>query len=302
MRNANTYVLSAVALAWSGVALAEGAPVYSSPQAALDGLVAGLEQGDADAVVAALSPDAADLVESADPAALEDTMKELVGLYRDGYRFVPNDEGVIIEMGKDDWPFPVPLVRAADGWSYDIASARDEILARRIGINELEVIDALEGYVAIQSEYRQTDHDGDGVMEFAASMISTPGMRDGLYWPADDSPIGDLAARASLDGFSVDGSDTPPEPFEGYYFRLLQEQGASAPGGAMSYLVNGHMVSGHALLAVPAEYGETGRHSFMVSEQGTIWEADLGPDTLKIAFDIMAFDPRNAWRRLSRDE
>jgi Protein of unknown function (DUF2950) len=171
---------------------------------------------------------------------------------------------------------------------------------RRIGQNELDVIDLLRGYVDAQATYRAMDPDGDGLPTFAASVLSTEGMRDGLYWPdapdAPESPVGDFMARAAADGFSVEGgSDEEPEPYLGYYFRVLTKQGAAAPGGAMDYMVNGNMVAGHALLAFPAAYGDTGVMSFLVGERGVVYEADLGEDTLAIAGAMDSFDPGEGW-------
>jgi hypothetical protein len=272
------------------------APVYDTPQAALEALFDAVAAGDAEAAVAAMDPAAADLVAADDPEAVAETLSDLAALYLEGYRFVPQgSDAVVIELGADGWPFPVPILRAEDGWRFDAETAREEILARQIGANELDVIDVLDAYVAIQRDFRLVDHDGDGVMEFAASIVSTEGGRDGLYWPGEDSPIGDIAARASLDGVDADGGETGAEPYAGYFFRILTVQGDAAPGGAMSYVVNGHMVAGHALLAVPAVYGETGVHSFMVGENGIMLQADLGPDSLDAAFAITAFDPAEGW-------
>ena len=159
----------------------------------------------------------------------------------------------------------------------------------------------LDAYVDLQAQFRLVDHDGDGVMEFAQSIISSE-VRDGLYWPGDDSPIGEAAARASLDGFSDGTDDITPEPYEGYYFRILTGQGSNAPGGAASYIVNGNMVAGHAALAVPAEYGVTGVKSFLVAENGMILEADLGEETLAKGYEIMLFDPADGWVRAAPPE
>lgn len=283
-------------------ATAQEAPVYPTPQDALDALVAALGTGEVDAALAAIDPGAGDLIRDPDNPENTEVMGDLVAAWQEGWRFVPREDGhVVIELGADDWPFPVPLVKGSDGWRFDIEAAREEILDRNIGLNELDVIDVLDAYVAIQSGYRLTDHDGDGVMEFAASIISSEDGRDGLYWPGDDSPVGDLAARASLDGFGEEGSDLAAEPFSGYYFRILTEQGDAAPGGAMSYMVNGNMVAGHALLAVPAEYGVTGVNSFIVGEAGVIYEADLGPETLDTALDMHSFDPGDGWEALPED-
>ncbi len=277
--------------AWSQTA----APVYPTPQAALDAVIAALATNDAEATLNAIDPAARDLVKADNPAAVADMMQDLLGQYNAGYRFVPQTDRVTILLGEDAWPFPVSLLKGPDGWSFDTETARTEIRNREIGAAELDAIDILWAYVDIQTQYRKTDHDGDSVLEFAASLISSEGTRDGLYWPGGDSPVGDVAARASLDGFSQSGTDTAAEPLGGYFFRVLNAQGASAPGGAMSYLVNGNMLAGHAALAVPAEYGVSGINSFLVSETGTVYQADLGPDTEDAAYGLVAFDPGTGW-------
>ena len=197
------------------------------------------------------------------------------------------------------WPFPAELVLSEGAWSFDAEGARDEVLMRRIGRNELAVIAIMRRAPDVQAAYRRVDHDGDGVMEFAASILSAPGARDGLYWPdepgTEPSPFDERVARASFTGYSLDGEDLEAEPFEGYFFRILQGQGEAAPGGAYSYMVAGNMVAGHALLAVPAVYGDTGIMSFMVGEEGVVFEADLGEETLSRAAEIETFDPGEEW-------
>ena len=176
---------------------------------------------------------------------------------------------------------------------------------RRIGRNELDVIEIMGRVPEIQAKYRSVDHDGDGVMEFAAAILSSPDDRDGLYWPetpgTEPSPYGETVARASLTGYNLDGTDQPPEPLAGYYFVILQGQGPTAPGGAYSYMVGGNMVAGHALAAFPAIYGETGIMSFMVGEGGVILEADLGEETLVRAGEISLFDPGEDWTPIDLD-
>jgi hypothetical protein len=208
------YRLSTTAAAVLSSALAlplaaqDAAPIYETPQAALDALVAAISAGDAAAAVAAMDPAATDLVEAEDPEAVAETLSDLTERYREGYRFVPQGaDAVVIELGKDGWPFPVPILRGPDGWRFDAAAAREEILARQIGANELDVIDTLDAYVDIQRDFRLVDHDGDGVLEFASAILSSEGRRDGLYWPGDDSPLGDVAARASLDGVDADAGE-----------------------------------------------------------------------------------------------
>jgi hypothetical protein len=158
----------------------------------------------------------------------------------------------------------------------------------------------MRAYARVQTRFRQTDYDGDGVMEFASALLSSPGQRDGLYWPpepgAPESPIGDIIAQAAADGYVVRGQAEPPKPYLGYYFHVLQKQGPNAPGGAMDYVINGNMVAGHALFAFPAAWGDTGIMSFMVGENGVVYEADLGEDTIDRGNAVEAFDPGEPWQ------
>ena len=225
---------------------------------------------------------------------------EFLRNYRAMHRITQADDGTAtLEIGSDFWPFPAPLVEDGGRWHFDAAAARDEVLLRRIGQNELDVIELMHGYVAAQAAYRAEDPDGDGLHTFASSVLSDAGTRDGLYWPdapgAPVSPIGDYMARAAADGYSFDGTDEEPEPYIGYYFRVLTAQGDSAPGGAFDYMVDGHMLAGHALLAFPAAYGDSGVMSFMVGENGVVYQADLGEDTLSVAEAIARFDPGEGW-------
>ena len=212
-----------------------------------------------------------------------------------GVAFVQEEDATLVLLGSDGWPFAIPLRTDDKGYYFDVEAAREIILQRRIGLNELDVIDLLNGYVKIQAEYRLVDHDNDNVHEFALHVISSEGTRDGLYWPDGDSPAGDFIARALLVGYSVGNEDLPPEPFAGYFFHMLDSQGDAAPGGAMEYIINGNRVAGHAMLAVPAKYGVTGIMTFIVSENGHIMEADLGEDTLSVAQDIESYNPDDRW-------
>lgn len=281
------------------VQAAEEPARFATPQAALDAFAAALSDGRGAELLKIFGADAEDLLSTGNPERDAENRTEVLDLYLGGYRFVPEGDGkVILSLGSDDWPFPIPLVRDGDSWRFDIEEGRDEVLYRRIGLNELDVIDMLAAYVDIQATYRLVDHDGDGIMEFAASLLSTEGQKDGLYWGDDDSPLGERIALASLDGYFDGETDREAEPFGGYYYRILQLQGPQAPGGEMSYLVNGNMVAGHAMLAVPSDYGDTGIHSFIVGENGLIYEADLGPDSLEIGAAIRAYDPGAEWSLL----
>jgi hypothetical protein len=299
MRNLTTTVL--VLAVTAGAAAAEPAR-FETPDAAVAAMVAALEAADREAVLNIFGPENEDLLSTGDPE--ED--RELWGGFLNNLNTFSRieteatDENIAtLFAGREMWPFPVQLVRTEGAWSFDAEGARDEILMRRIGRNELAVIDIMRRAGEVQASYRQTDHDGDGVMEFAASILSSAGNRDGLYWPlepgAPPSPFDETIARAALTGYSLDGQDFEPEPFEGYYFRILQGQGEAAPGGAYSYMIAGNMVAGHAVIAYPAVYGDTGIMSFMVAENGLLLEADLGEETLARAVEIVTFDPGEEW-------
>jgi hypothetical protein len=281
--------------------------VFASPEDAVAAVVAAIEARDAAALVAVFGPENEDVVLTGDDADDRETWREFFESYRAFHRIDPGGpDRATLYVGRDLWPFPAPLVKAEGGWVFDGAAARDEVQLRRIGQNELDVIDLMRGYVRAQAAYRAEDPDRDGLPSFAAAVLSSPGRRDGLYWPPDpdapESPIGDFMARAAADGYNVDGTDAEPEPYLGYYFRVLTKQGAAAPGGAMDYVVNGHMVAGHALLAFPAGYGESGIMSFLVGEAGVVYEADLGEDTLAVAGAIDSFDPGEGWAPVADEE
>jgi len=283
----------------SGVAWAE-AMSFGSPEAATEAVIKALEAEDRDALIEVFGPENEDVILTGDEAEDRATWGEFLSDYRVMHRIAPDGEGrLTLYVGRDQWPFPAPLVENDGQWMFDAEAAREEVLLRRIGRNELDVIDLMRGYVRAQAAYRALDPDGDGLPTFASSILSSPESRDGLYWVAEEggpeSPVGDFMARAAAEGYSVDGQDVDPEPYLGYYYRVLERQGPAAPGGEMDYMIGGHMVAGHALLAVPSDYGDTGVMSFMVGEAGVVYEADLGEDTLDVASEITAFDPGEGW-------
>jgi hypothetical protein len=295
---------SALLAASVGPGRAEPA-AFPSPEAAAEAVAAALEARDRAALIAIFGPENEDVILTGDDAADREAWGEFLDSYRQMRRIAVEGETATLFVGRDQWPFPAPLVEGAAGWSFDAVAAREEVLLRRIGQNELDVIDVLRRYVRAQAAYRASDPDGDGVRTFAAGVLSAPGTRDGLYWPpepgAPASPIGDFMARAAADGYSLDGQDADPEPFHGYYFRVLTRQGPAAPGGALDYMVDGRMMAGHAMLAFPSAYGDTGIMSFMVAENGVVYEADLGEDTLAVAAAIEAFDPGDGWEPVAEE-
>lgn len=279
--------------------LASDAPqVFATPQDALDGMMDALVTGGEEAVLDVFGTAARDLVSTGNPLRDSENRARLLQLYADGYRFRPAGDGTItLLLGRDGWPFPVPLARGDAGWVFDVDAGRDEVLFRRIGLNELDTIEIMYAYVEAQSTFRSVDQDGDGVMEFASGILpSAPDVRDGLFWRGADSIMGELIALAELDGYNDGTEDQSPQPFGGYYFRILSGQGPAAPGGEMAYSVGGHKVAGHAMLAVPADYGNSGIHSFLISENGILYEADLGETSLETALDTTLYNPAAPWR------
>lgn len=280
----------------SGLA-AETPANYATPQDALEALKSALDTRGQDAVLEVFGSGAQDLLSTGNPqldATNRETIRDLV---TQGYRFQTSQDGnVVLLLGKDGWPFPIPLAKTDATWAFDLEAGRDEVYFRRIGLNELETIEMMQAYVDIQAAYRLEDHNGNGVMEFASSLLSSDGARDGLVWSDKNSPLGARIALASLDGYHDGQQDQEPEPFGGYYYRILQSQGDAAPGGALDYVIGGNMIAGHALLAVPSEYGQSGIHSFLVSENGNVLEADLGKDSLNIAYDMTRYDPGAEWK------
>jgi hypothetical protein len=207
----------------------------------------------------------------------------------------------VLVIGDQAWPFPVPLVKTAGGWRFATEEGEDEIVNRRIGANERNAIFALRAYLDAQKEYASRDRNGDGVLQYAQRIGSTPGKHDGLYWPADSSkgeemsPFGPLIAESAayLKGHKAG------DPYRGYYFRILTRQGKSAPGGAYSYVINGRMIAGFAMVAYPAQYGESGVMTFIVSHNGKIFEKNLGKSTAEVASKMTAFDPGAGWKEVS---
>jgi hypothetical protein len=273
---------------------------FESPEVAVGAVIEALKAKDRDALLAVFGPESEDVIISGNDERDSDDRTDFLAAYDSMNRIAVDQDGVAtLYVGREQWPFPIRLVKGDGGWAFDVEGGREEILDRRIGRNELDVIELMRAYVRVQSRFRQADHDGDGVMEFASAMLSSPGKRDGLYWPpepgAPESPIGDAVAQAAAEGYVLRGQSEPPKPYLGYYFHVLQKQGPNAPGGAMDYAINDNMVAGHAMLAFPADWGQTGIMSFMVGENGIVYEADLGEETIEAANATAAFDPGEPW-------
>ena len=267
------------------------APQFDDPIAAVDKLKAALSSGDVDGLAALLGIDAAKLKANEDAMNTyrqirEGAAKQVVVEDRDGKK--------IVEIGDKLWPLPFPLAKRGDGkWAFDTKAGFEEILDRRIGENELQAIDTMRNYVDAQQEYASADHDGDGVLEYAQNLISSPGKTDGLYWPPNqgdsDSPAGAFVEQAALERAKAgDG-------YFGYRFRILKGQGANIAGGDYSYIINGNMIVGFALVGWPVKYGETGVKTFLVSEKGVVYERDLGTNTAAAVAKMTRFNPDEKW-------
>ncbi len=282
----------------AGIAAAAGPAHYPTPDAAVQALV----DAAASEKRGALLPVLGSMVEalrSGDPLADAAEREEFVHAASESARIEQEDDDhAVLSIGPDDWPFPIPLVRDAKGWYFDVAAGKQELYNRRIGHNELDTIEVMRAFVDAQDEYAQADRNGDGMREYAQKLMGSQGARDGLYWPTKedepDSPMGPLVAEAVAEGYKP-GQNSQPKPYHGYYYRMLTAQGEHAPGGAKSYLNDGHMSKGFAALAYPAEYGNSGIMTFLVNQSGILFQKDLGDDTAKAAAAITAYDPDDTW-------
>src|SRR5690349_16817453 len=269
---------------------------FNSPDDAAAALVAAVKSGMRQDVLKVLGAEGEDIVNSGDDVADADTRNKFVSAYDAKHSTRVAGRKATLIVGADDFPFPIPLIHTKTGWEFDTAEGRQEILYRRIGRNELDTIQTSLAFVDAQDEYAGKDR-GDGPGVYAQRIISSPGKKDGLYWPSDtnDSPLGQLAAEASAEGYKA-GSE--PRPYHGYYYRILTQQGASAPGGAMSYIAKGKMIGGFALVAWPADYGNSGLMTFIVSHAGNVYEKNLGEDTAERVKSMTSFDPDRTWMKV----
>ncbi len=289
-------------IAWSvltaaNVAMASGAAVFASPEKAAGALFDAARSGNPARTQRVLGPESARLG-TGDPAFARREREAFITAYAEKHEIRRDGERrATLVFGNDDWSFPIPLVKSGQGWRFDTAAGREEIINRRIGRNELNTIEVLLAIADAQADYAAADRNGDGMREYAQRFASTPGKRDGLYWPSaagrDESPLGPLVAQATREGYVFDKRG--PTPYWGYYYRILTGQGPAAPGGSYDYLAADRMIGGFAVVAWPAEYGQSGVKTFMISHQGTVFEKDLGPATAESARAFTRFDPGEGW-------
>jgi len=275
---------------------------FASPDEAATTLIDAVARWDVPEVVAILGKDVEDLVASNDPAADRARANAFVARAREKHVVTrdPNDARAWLIVGNQDWPLPIPIVKSEGKWYFDGAAGRDEIVRRRIGENELDVIAICRGYAEAQQAYAATTHDGAPIHQYAQRLVSTPGKQDGLAWQKPDGswegPIGEIVAKGIDEGYAKRGA-----PFHGYYFRVLRGQGDAAKLGKLDYVINGAMLGGFALLAWPAEYGVTGVKTFIVSYDDLVYEKDLGAETAVRAPMIERYDPDGTWKRTDDD-
>lgn len=275
---------------------------FTTAEDAVGALVAALRTNDATALATILGPGSAQLLSSGDPVADAAARQRFISAYEEQHQLLSGGAGqMLLEVGRNDWELPIPIVEAAGKWHFDSVAGAQELVDRRIGRNEIQAIRTLLGIVDAEKQYFSLTA-GQGQGEFAERLASTPGNRDGLYWPAssneDESPLGPLVATAEAEGYPGELVAGKPSPYQGYYFRILTAQGPYAAGGARSYLENGRMTGGFAVIAWPAIFGASGIMTFIVDQDGTVFQKDLGPDTAKAAAATKSFDPDLSWTRI----
>ena len=298
MKKILTILTPILVFAAGSVALAQ--QNYKSPEPAVDALVTTAKSGDMKAALEVLGRDGEDIISSGDKVSDDAVRARFVASYDAKHQIaMEGAKKAILIIGDNDYPFPIPLEKNKDGtWSFDTQAGREEILARRIGHNELDAIQTSLAYVDAQNDYAAKDR-GDGVGTYAMHFVSGAGKKDGLYWPTaqgeEESPLGELFAAASRQGYRADEGRSP---YRGYYYEILTKQGPAAAGGAVDYVVRGKMIGGFALVAYPAEYRNSGVMTFIVNHDGTVFQKDLGPDTAKLAEAMTSFNPDSTWKKV----
>jgi hypothetical protein len=273
------------------VAMADGQLTFDSAEAAVDALLGSLKARDVDALEKLFGEKEWKELAGPDKVQAREGLESIYASALDSHALAPGDNGgKVLIIGKEAWPFPIPLVDENGKWRFDTVAGMEEILNRRIGGNELSAIAIMREYAAAQIQYASIDRDGDAVLEYAQRVNSAAGQHDGLYWASDsagESPLGPFVSEA---GDYLSGR-TGGDPFKGYYFKVLTRQGAGAPGGRYDYVINGNMIGGFAMIAYPADYGNSGIMSFIINQQGEVYERDFGEESDVVASSVTEYDP-----------
>ena len=296
-------ILTAVFMSIPAFAATTKQKTFTSPEKAVQALVNSLKTADKASLKSIFGPGSEKLVSSGDPANDRLIRERFLSAYDEMQRL--NREGkrkAVLVIGKNEWPFPIPLVMKDKRWRFDTKAGMQEIINRRIGANELDTIQTCLAFIDAQQEYAMKDYDGNGLLEYADRFRSDPGKKNGLYWETaegeDPSPLGELFAKARSEGYAEKKSGEGPSPYHGYFYRILTAQGEHANGGAYDYLVNGRLIGGVALIAYPAHYGASGVMTFIVNHDGVVYQKDLGRKTVEAARAIKAFDPGPGWKKV----
>jgi len=277
---------------------------FSTPQAAVDSLVTALRTDDTQQLKKIFGPDSADVISSGDPVNDRLDARNFLAMYDQKHVFEPTPAGDLsLIVGPKDWPFPVPIVHSDDKYFFDTPAGADELLNRRIGRNELSAEQVCLAIVDAQRDYVTMRPMGGDLPLYARKIMSDPGTKDGLYWPTKEgeppSPLGPLVAQAAEQGYTPRAANQPAPPYHGYHYRLLTSQGPHAQGGAFDYEVDGQLIGGFALVAFPAQYGNSGITTFITNHAGVVYQRDLGPNTEQIARSMPTFDPGPGWTKVT---
>lgn len=290
-------VVAVVGAATFSVALAQQKSFSSAEEAVEAAMTAARNNNEKD-MLAIFGAQAKELLFSSDAVADKQRREEFLAAYAESHRLVAEGQDTILLVGKQDWPFPIPLVKRGNAWVFDTAKGKEEILNRRIGENELYTIKTLLAVVDAQREYALKNRDRDGLLEYAQKFVSEPGKKDGLYWevkPGEpQSPLGPIMAQARSEGYKRETSSMA-HAYHGYYYRILTAQGKDAPGGAYSYLVNGKMIGGFAVVAYPTEYGNSGVMTFVVNHDGNVFQKNLGKNTVATGKSMKEYNVDSTW-------
>jgi hypothetical protein len=282
---------------------------FDTPDKAAEALISAVKAGKKEEARAILGggAEAQKALSSGDDAADAQDRQAFVDAYDKKHHVDTDETGAkaTLEVGDDDWPFAIPLIKGEQGWHFDLAEGTKEMLYRRVGRNELETIDVVRAYADAQDDYAKLEQTTEGSAAYAQKIVSSPGKKDGLYWPTQEgenpSPLGELFAEASSDGYKASASGKR-QPFHGYFYKILKKQGDSAKDGARDYVAKDRMIGGFALIAWPAKYSNSGVQSFMVNQDGIVYKNDLGPETQRIAAQIDSFDPGAGWTPVKEEK
>ena len=282
-----------------GYAAQAGQKTFASPEEAVKALIDAAKAGNKEELSAIFGPAAREILSSGDAVEDRAVREQFLKAYEAKHALITDgDAKAVLQVGTNEWVFPIPIVKRGQKWSFDTKKGKEEIINRRIGRNELDTIQTCLAYVDAQREYAGKDRDSDGLFEYAQKFVSTPGKKDGLYWEAkpgeEESPFGDLFARATREGYKK--TSNKPIPYHGYFFKVLKAQGKNAPGGAYDYIIKGKMFGGFGMIAYPAQYGVSSVMTFVVNQLGRVYQKNLGKGTSKIALKMTEYNPDKTWQ------